>query len=328
LAKLQELVRLCAEVLRDSPSLGPQPVDPERGLESKEFVSPEQEIERILGRVKPMTLEPVPLDPDLQARFQAEFSTTEDIDKLVLSHHALQSLQGSQEPTLIPNGEKEPAMIIKWRLSQLRGRDLSDLEKGVRFQALVCCCLAANDGEDRLGGILSYCYKQGVLKQPPDQGEDFQRKEYLRHASIIILDCWLVLNTLYQFQVDESPNSNHRYEPLLELWLYPERTFQEILGLKVSEIFKILDIRSQSLRKKEGEAAAGDAFAINDLNVGMLQSIGNLKIQWTSFADRHLQLDIENSILYILWTYERSESLLGSWKYRYIFPCPTNLSVM
>jgi len=161
--------------------------------------------------------------------------------------------------------------------------------------------IIGNAGHDEaLGAILYACYKNGSLMQPlPDDSS-----QYLGHISmavrILIASneilyfhdlCWGLQETL--------------------AGVFATRSLEEILGITIECLIQLLHAYFSKTSTLEG--IQGPTFAMDDLNIDSLRSIGRLSIRWTPILEDHMLLNDDDMTLSIAWFPVTVEYGLFAW---------------
>lgn len=117
-----------------------------------------------------------------------------------------------------------------------------------------------------IGDVLLDCYRRRILHQP--LGGVILREHYLYVRNALYL-----INTLFK----HSPPRLNRLESLETTW-------------NTSIVIAEADMRELP-SSTELEKGKDSFFRIDDFNIGDLQSLGHLQLQWTPYWDEHLLLE-------------------------------------
>jgi hypothetical protein len=330
--RLKELIKLFAEAIKEYDSvedveLGDRKDSSQDGRQSPDHHGRNQntdtDIAKLWRDVKPMELETVSVDPQAQLEFNEQYSSVDDVYKLFMHKE-------------YPINHASPfieihACLLRWRLSELQKSRLNFEEEfedsyfdesiGPLIQGqivmcdsltdlrvMICCCLAADGGQNQIGHILQHCYRLGALKQPLETSY----MEHMYQVSMVV-SCLLILNDISDKGISMERNSVEKSNygtSLLATIKDIDKillgiTLPQIFGLTIESLFTMLQTRLWYDRICQEEPRMDDLsqliFRIDDLNVYSLQEIGKLDICWTAFVDKHLLLDVRQSILWVFW---------------------------
>ncbi|KAF4633090.1 hypothetical protein G7Y89_g5031 [Cudoniella acicularis] len=309
LAKLQQLVQLCTDVLRESRGLNPEP-DLERGERRSQdlhigldiSLTEEKQIAfawpgigtddprykhmmLIWDEVEPFQLKRVPVMAEHELSPDSEFAAYRTVDDLY-------SNAGGG-----PISKEDRASALAWRVMRYKAWHLE-----WSSILIVCCYSYAKDADCSIGMILEHCYWNKVLAQP----ESLNHMDYLNHVQSVIKSLF-ILN--FVFSCSELSPVPERYPSAIIGTIFSERP-ESLLGIRVSAMFRLLHIAYSDYRNLDLDCASGSTLRIDDLNINSLRSIGNLSIVWTDVVEDHLKLDLNNMTLSVIWEPQYSDSSL------------------
>lgn len=142
--------------------------------------------------------------------------------------------------------------------------------------------------KSQLGDILLNCYQIGPLKQRTNLEA---HTEYVR--DILAIVGVLMIN-------DELSSLDIASYYFKIGYIFKERPVNILLGMDIIDLFQIIHLSFFKPLVLEG--SNGSTFAIDDLNINTLESIGGLSIKWTESFEDHLRLDMVNKTLFITWS--------------------------
>lgn len=185
--------------------------------------------------------------------------------------------------------------LIGLRLSQTRvHKKLPRFDSAEQIQVLIECLWCCNTFTPKLdipqhlqgptvGDVLSSCYRRRVLLQPMvKNGRD---ELTLRDHFKLVRTALYLINTLYK-----------HHSPSYGLIKNVDDTW----NMQLSSVETSMR-HTPSLSDFDG---GKDTFCcLDDLNLKDLQTLGQLRIQWTSYWDEHLQLETSSNvnILKVYW---------------------------
>lgn len=334
IAKLQQLVELCAQILRESRGAKPDEPDIEKDGEAATprdntqnlfyqgytpslpeiYESKRLAIEEIWNNVSLWDIQKVPLasPEELQSHPIFTLSTPEALHQLLSietheSRHQLFSIEGHQF-RFGPKWSEVEGCILSSRLNSY----LNTSEGFRRQKILVVACYCALEdeymqiGNIQIGRILEYCYKYGVLEQPLDKKSD----DYVDHIYQLV-ECWSLLNRVSYislvFNSDEYLSWPNPAWDNLKGILVKRKSVEEVLGIELVDLLRILHMLNSV--PKPLESSPEPTLRIDDLNIKSLRSLGKLSIRWTSILENHLRLELgEPKTLSVAWSLLPRES--------------------
>lgn len=167
-------------------------------------------------------------------------------------------------------------------------------------------CREFGNGTARnIGDILNHCYENGVLERIPEA----TLAQHLQQISEVVLR-FIFLNQLRRCGGWGLNSHENRQMGLVansaivagELkHIFAGRKLSEVLGLGPARIMRPLDLSANNQQVRL-EGALGSTFRLGHLDTKSLQFIGRLRIKWTLIAENHLCLDVEEKTLAVFWT--------------------------
>jgi hypothetical protein len=313
-SRSKELMKLFAEAMREARQSSDH---------HDKNTKTDKDIAKLWRDVKPMELETVSVDPQAPLEFHEQYSSVDDVYKLFI----YKGYPIDHAPPFI----EIHACLLRWRLSELQKARLdfpeefeysySDESIGPLIQGqivmwdsltdlrvMICCCLATDGGQNQIGHILQHCYRLGAMKQPLENSS----MEHMYQVSLIV-SCLFILNDISDKGIAIERNSveksNYGTSLLATIKdidkILLEITLPQIFGLTIESLFTMVQTRRWYDGICQEEPRMDDLsqliFRIDDLNVYSLQEIGKLDICWTAFVDKHLLLDVRQSILWVFW---------------------------
>ncbi|KAH6704050.1 hypothetical protein BKA61DRAFT_181952 [Leptodontidium sp. MPI-SDFR-AT-0119] len=200
-------------------------------------------------------------------------------------------------------------------------------EEEIKIMVAVCVYGAIyGQWTNAIGKILQGCYSCGVLDKPAISDSD----TYLIHIKLIVIySCYfnrihalqsLPFDTAYvgppsfetsSYTVFQGLKRNNGLEGL-----FSGRSLKAILGLSVTDLYRILHLADSDQHSDQAtDAAVGDTFRVDDLNVKAIRSLGKIRVVWTLSLEKHLLLDLARMTLYIVWHVPAlpAQSFIGRW---------------
>ncbi|KAE9367031.1 hypothetical protein N431DRAFT_82491 [Stipitochalara longipes BDJ] len=335
LATLQQLVRYCAQLVNESKELKTRIPDLERdGISNNEQVPGDDphvdtdtrkppnffnlndmelecisddilnRTEEIWRQVVPWQLRNIPVLSDEMIEQEepmlARCRTIDDIHLLFRSPHYELSQRSEVSACLqlrhnIKIWERSedriwPPVLLVPPLTPLNYGLIVVFITGMRYERLC------------IGSILERYYQMRVLSQP----DNFEPRNYLDHIWFVVL-VLLFLNATFRLGWEFEPETISDMSFLARAYVATiftrRKSLEEVLGLNLHQLCRILHATQQSSRKDTPpEAASGPIFRVSDLNIESLSSIGGLTIEWTPYLEDHLRLDIKNTTLHVIWS--------------------------
>jgi hypothetical protein len=321
ISKLQQLVELCAQILRESRGAKPNDPDIEKDGEggtsapTSKFASSSDDtqnifhldrshlhrlpstyetnrlaIEEIWNNVSPWPIQQAPLasSEELQSHPIFTLSTPEALHPLLFTVSS-----GSN-----PERTKVEACIPSFRIKSPYQRNAEEERK--KILVIACCCEIA-DENPQIGSILECCYKYGVLEQPIDK----ESRAYLDQICLLV-ECWSRLNRVSKISlIFDSPfgeeeffySSSYRLKTIFTR----RKSVEEILGIGFVDLLRILHLLNPVLAPLD--SSPGPTLRVDDLDILSLSTLGKLSINWTSILENHLCLDLEEMTLSIAWSF-------------------------
>ncbi len=154
--------------------------------------------------------------------------------------------------------------------------------------------------EERLGSLLSGCYKRGLFRQPKNLDLPDDLQVMLIQIEQLVA-CFTLLSDTYRLcNLSDDHLTNQLYwfslvEFKIRGTLTKRKSIQEVLGLRVSKLLQLLHTTQGENTDLVG--ATGNTFRSDDLNIKYLTLIGNLSLVWTDVLEDHLKLDLLNMTL-------------------------------
>ncbi|KAL8672625.1 MAG: hypothetical protein Q9168_002935 [Polycauliona sp. 1 TL-2023] len=153
----------------------------------------------------------------------------------------------------------------------------------IHIRILIECIWICNTcSNSRVGDVLTACYKRGVLRQPRfGPGSICNQALFKLRIQIKLVHIAIYLvNILF------------KHKPPDQLRLFAHGTNPE------EAWFMPISLAEQSMRQAPTVCDAGREpfLAVSDLNLRDLQKFGKLRIQWTSYWDEHLEVEIKRSV--------------------------------
>jgi hypothetical protein len=327
--KLQQLVELCSQALRESRTKYPGEPDLEKGLiygnettlatletssiqidpRSKNifglscrwdlpqtYESRKISIEDIWRRVEPWQIKLVPVTAGsiIFSKTISSFTHKEDLPLLFKSHHNRESKWNELD-----------ASVLAW---QYEGTT-STVDESTVISVMACCCCTEFEEKLKIGAILECCYQNGVLRQLDCDVTEYYK--WLKWHILLIIRCSFLLNRIFSIDLLSTPvkqrsgSSDSRVDGgsvgyrILEM-LTRRNSLEEVLGMDIVGIFQILHMLNTVPMPLE--SSSGLTLRVDDLNISALKSIGGLSICWTTLVENHLRLDLETMTLSIAWS--------------------------
>lgn len=78
-----------------------------------------------------------------------------------------------------------------------------------------------------------------------------------------------------------------------------QKSLDEVFGIKIHRLLEVY--HATYYRQSTLVRAAGTTFAIDDLNIKALKSIGKLSLVWTTVFEDHLLLNLDTRVLLVFW---------------------------
>ncbi|KAF7872607.1 hypothetical protein EAF04_003525 [Stromatinia cepivora] len=202
--------------------------------------------------------------------------------------------------------------MIPWLLEI--GTDDPDARAAILVKILISIVQTSiemrNSTTSTIGAILERCYASGVLSQPEDaplnpENNIFHtelRQDYGIHILLVAISLKIFNDCLIEDDSGLGPNSHQI------LWSPTDllrdacggASLEQILAFQGPElVVSILSLSRTSKPRTSFEFSPANAGRIDDLNIGSLKSIGDLRIVWTDILEEHLLLNHQNKCLKI-----------------------------
>jgi hypothetical protein len=209
-----------------------------------------------------------------------------------------------------PDGKETLSRYASPHLSILRAKvkqlDFQPSFPWDGFGVMALCVSLAQENGVQLGEILRSCYLHGILEQP----KETESKNYLQHI-LLVIEASLLMDETLHF---DAPMRDFKGDWVGGLqWcvevLTSRKSLDEVFGIDIHSLLEVYHAiyNQPSLLVR----ATGTTFAIDDLNIKDLRSIGKLQIEWTLTLEEHLLLDLPNRVLFVAWT-QKPFSHLGT----------------
>jgi len=244
----------------------------------------ERLIEEIWGAVVPYSMEQVAVLPPEEL----DGDSLDSKVRVIADLHFIFESDGRVRPALVP--------YMNLLRNKIKYLDFGPNFPWVGFGIMARYVMLSSDNAVRMGEILHDCYQHGILQQPKNRDSI----DYLEHI-ILVLDITLLMNDTLSFSPPKR-GSNGEWLPhcywLVEV-LTRRKSLDEILGIYIPSL---VEVYHAIYSKPSSQAqAAGTLFAVDDLNIKTLKSIGKLAIEWTTTMEDHLRLDLNQKTLLISW---------------------------
>jgi hypothetical protein len=205
--------------------------------------------------------------------------------------NACNRISGSRIMSYQTHWESEIDAVFARKISKFAGY-YSSFRYGTRNQeldtdAILSSCIACILSCDKatLGDLLLNCYRTEALKRPAILHTDY-------FNDILAVVGVLMINDEHSI-LDES---EYYWSMKYYLEIRPVNT---VLGIEIASLFQITHLLFSKPLVLDG--SNDSTFAINDLNIKDLESIGGLSIRWTDVFEDHLLLDMVEKTLFIAW---------------------------
>lgn len=190
--------------------------------------------------------------------------------------------------------------LIGLRLSQIRShKKFLSFDSAQHIEVLIECLWCCNTFTHKLdipqdlqgptvGDVLASCYRRRILVQP--RVESRLNELTLREHFTLVRTALYLVNTLYK----------HRSPWLGSLSYGSLEKTVDIWNMQLSSV-------EASMRQAPGSSnfdKGKDSFCcLDDFNLKDLQTLGQLRIQWTPYWDEHLQLETSSTadVLKVYW---------------------------
>ncbi|KAF7931548.1 uncharacterized protein EAE98_004284 [Botrytis deweyae] len=202
--------------------------------------------------------------------------------------------------------------MIPWLLEI--GTDNPDARAAILVKILICIIKSSIERRysttSTIGAILERCYTSGVLRQPEDFPSNpnsihFQkemRQDYSFHIILVAISLNIYNDCLMEDNSDLGLNSRQILWSPMDLLREAcgGANLEQILAFQGPElVVSILSVSKSSNAPVLLESPTTSSGRIDDLNIGSLQTIGDLRIVWTDIFEEHLLLNHENKCLKI-----------------------------
>lgn len=203
--------------------------------------------------------------------------------------------------------------MVPWLLEI--GTDDPDARAAVLVKILICIVKESSEKRfsttSTIGAILEQCYAGGVLNQPEDAPRNPEnmlfhtelRQDYGIHIILIAIS----LNIFNDCLTEDNSDLGHNNHQIL--WSPMEllksacggANLEQILAFQAPEL--VVSILSLSRPPKPSmllDCPTTASGRIDDLNIGTLRTIGDLRIVWTDIFEEHLLLNHQKKCLKIV----------------------------
>ncbi|TGO58994.1 hypothetical protein BCON_0049g00480 [Botryotinia convoluta] len=202
--------------------------------------------------------------------------------------------------------------MIPWLLEI--GTDDPDARATILIKILICIIKSSIERRysttSTIGAILERCYTSGVLRQPEDIPSNpnnihFQkemRQDYGFHIILVAISLNIFNDCLMEDNSDLGRNSRQILWSPMDLLGEACRgaNLEQILAFQGPElVVSILSVSKSSNAPVLLESPTTNSGRIDDMNIGSLQTIGDLRIVWTDIFEEHLLLNHQNKCLKI-----------------------------
>jgi hypothetical protein len=126
------------------------------------------------------------------------------------------------------------------------------------------------------------------------QPKEEELASYLQRI-LLIIECSLMNGTL-DFAAELIGVG--RVDWCIEV-LRTRKSLDEVFGINIHRLLEVYDATYS--RPSTLIQATGATFAIDDLNLKVLKSVGKLSILWTTVFEDHLLLDLDDRVLSVAW---------------------------
>jgi hypothetical protein len=240
-------------------------------------------IEEIWNNVSPWPIQEVALTSaeELQSQPILSLSTPEALHQLLFTRNPGHSPEMTHVEACVPS-------------FRVKSSPLGDEKERQRILVMACCS-NIRDKRLKIGLMLEYCYKYGILEQQVNK-----KSEVYLHQICLLVEGWVLLNRVSEIYWIFDGEFFGFYGDNLKTILTKRMSVEEILGIELVDLLRILHMLNPV--PASFESSPGPTLRVDDLNILSLMTFGKLSITWTSILENHLCLDLESMTLSIAWS--------------------------